>query len=251
MGAAPPNMAKAASVRQRPGCDQAQSTLAATIGPTPQRVSRSGRQARTRTVMARVCSAISTSRSWMRRPGRRLAVFAVSRCPGGRSALPAGRHHWRVVRPCSRPGRIGRSDDRRAVGCASVWPGRRGASGQPHRHAVRGTAARAGQAVTAKRLRAPWGVVGRIGAVARVAAWAVPGHHRRHGLRNRVSRPVPPCLRHARPQPAGGTPLEQLLVAAGVTGRRLARTAQVRRHQRGGVGVLVGSTPMPSLMPPC
>jgi hypothetical protein len=32
-GAAPPSMAKAASLGQRPGCDQAHSTMAATIGP--------------------------------------------------------------------------------------------------------------------------------------------------------------------------------------------------------------------------
>src|SRR5215207_6092522 len=35
IGAAPPNIAKAASERQRPACDQAHSTVAATIGPTP------------------------------------------------------------------------------------------------------------------------------------------------------------------------------------------------------------------------
>ena len=58
--------------------DQAHSTTAATIGPTPVRLSSSGRQARTRTVMARVCSAISAFRSWMRRArGRRLATVAV------------------------------------------------------------------------------------------------------------------------------------------------------------------------------
>ena len=38
MGAAPPSMAKAASLEKRPGWDQAHSTMAATIGPTPQRV---------------------------------------------------------------------------------------------------------------------------------------------------------------------------------------------------------------------
>jgi hypothetical protein len=52
MGAALPSMAKAASVRQRPAWDQAHNTVAATIGPTPGRVSRSGRQARTSTRMA-------------------------------------------------------------------------------------------------------------------------------------------------------------------------------------------------------
>jgi hypothetical protein len=35
MGAAPPSMAKAASLGQRPGWNQAHSTMAATIGPTP------------------------------------------------------------------------------------------------------------------------------------------------------------------------------------------------------------------------
>jgi hypothetical protein len=42
IGAAPPSMAKAASLPQRPGWDQAHNTMAATIGPTPQRLSRSG-----------------------------------------------------------------------------------------------------------------------------------------------------------------------------------------------------------------
>jgi hypothetical protein len=78
MGAVPPSMAKAASVGQRPGWDQAHKIMAATIGPTPQRVSRSGRQARTRVVMARVCSAVSASRSWTRRArARRLATVAA------------------------------------------------------------------------------------------------------------------------------------------------------------------------------
>src|SRR4029453_15373482 len=65
--------------------DQAQSTVAATIGPTPVRLSSSGRQARPRGVMARVCSAISVSRSWMRRArARRLAaVAAVSESQAG------------------------------------------------------------------------------------------------------------------------------------------------------------------------
>src|SRR5215218_794210 len=77
-GGSPPSMAKAASVRQRPGWDQAHRTMAATIGPTPRRLSRSGRQARTRAVMARVWSAISASRSWMRRArARRLATVAA------------------------------------------------------------------------------------------------------------------------------------------------------------------------------
>ena len=34
MGAVPPSMAKAASVGQRPGWDQAHKMMAATIGPT-------------------------------------------------------------------------------------------------------------------------------------------------------------------------------------------------------------------------
>jgi hypothetical protein len=78
IGAAPPSMAKAASLGQRPGWDQAHRTMAATIGPTPVRLSRSGRQARTRVVMARVCSPISMFRSWMRRAtARRLAATVV------------------------------------------------------------------------------------------------------------------------------------------------------------------------------
>jgi hypothetical protein len=105
IGAAPPSIAKAASVRQRPGCDQAQSTMAATIGPTPVRLSRSGRQARTRVVMARVCSAISVSRSWMRRASaRRVAatvVVSVSQLAGSRSR-PQAVTSWRVVKARSR-----------------------------------------------------------------------------------------------------------------------------------------------------
>jgi hypothetical protein len=90
MGAAPASMAKAASLAQRPGWDQAHSTMAATIGPTPQRPSRSGRQARTRVVMARVWSAISAFRSWMRRATvRKLAAVALvstSRWPAAGAA---------------------------------------------------------------------------------------------------------------------------------------------------------------------
>ena len=78
MGAAPPSMAKAASERQRPAWDQAHSTDAAMMGPIPGRVSRSGRQAWTRVVMARVCWAVSWSRRWMRRARAwRLAAVAV------------------------------------------------------------------------------------------------------------------------------------------------------------------------------
>src|SRR5215472_12159594 len=44
MGAAPASMAKAASEWIRPGWDQAHKTMAATMGPTPNWLSRSGRQ---------------------------------------------------------------------------------------------------------------------------------------------------------------------------------------------------------------
>ena len=64
---------------QRPGWDQAHSTVAATIGPIPGRVSSSGRQARTRAVLARGWSAISRSRSWMRQPRARRLATVVSR----------------------------------------------------------------------------------------------------------------------------------------------------------------------------
>jgi hypothetical protein len=76
MGAAPPSMANAASERQRPGWDQAHSTVAATIGPAPVRVSRSGRQARTSTRMAWRWSAASAVSSRIRRAKRR-SVAAV------------------------------------------------------------------------------------------------------------------------------------------------------------------------------
>ena len=82
IGAAPPSMAKAASLGQRPGGDQAHSTVAATIGPTPQGVSSSGRHARTRTVMARVGAATSASRAGGGGPGRAgWPRLGWSRCP--------------------------------------------------------------------------------------------------------------------------------------------------------------------------
>lgn len=47
MGATPARLAKAASLRHRPGWDQAHKTVAATMGPMPSWSSRSGRQDRT------------------------------------------------------------------------------------------------------------------------------------------------------------------------------------------------------------
>jgi hypothetical protein len=109
MGAAPPSMAKAASLGQRPGWDQAQSTTAATMGPTPVGVSSSGCQARTRAVMARVWSATSASRSWMRRAkARRLAAVAMvstSQAVWSRSR-PQVLTRRGVVRPRSRLRRV-------------------------------------------------------------------------------------------------------------------------------------------------
>src|SRR4051794_10638929 len=51
MGATPASIANAASEWIRPGWDQAHNTVAATIGPTPNSSSRSGRQLR---MMARI-----------------------------------------------------------------------------------------------------------------------------------------------------------------------------------------------------
>jgi hypothetical protein len=87
------------------GWDQAHKTMAATIGPTPVRLSRSGRQARTRVVMAGVWSAISVFRSWMRPArARRLAAtvaVSVSQAACGRSRALAVTS-WRVLKPRSR-----------------------------------------------------------------------------------------------------------------------------------------------------
>ena len=100
MGAAPPSMAKAASVRQRPGWDQAHSTVAATIGPTPVRVSRSGRQARTSARMAWRWSAASAGQ---------LPDAAGQGCAGSP-------RWWRSRRP-SRPGCAAGRRQRPAGGC--------------------------------------------------------------------------------------------------------------------------------------
>jgi hypothetical protein len=173
MGAAPPSMAKAASVRQRPGWDQAHQTMAATIGPTPVGVSRSGPQARTRVVMARVCSAISVFRRWMRRAkARRLA--AVAAVSGSRSA------RWRsrpqvatrrgVVRSRSRPERIRSGDDQGLQLALGVGGGldRRTPGGQPHRQRRPLTGGPwLGEAVAAQ------GLTGRPGGVQRVGRGAV------------------------------------------------------------------------------
>ena len=67
----------------------------------PQRLSRSDRQARTRVVMARVWSATSASRSWMRRArARRLAAVAmVSASQAARwRSRPQAVTSWRVVK---------------------------------------------------------------------------------------------------------------------------------------------------------
>jgi hypothetical protein len=70
-------MANAASLRQRPVCDQAVSTIAATIGPTPHSSSRSGRQDRTMVRIARSCSSASVCRARMRRARVRSVDSAV------------------------------------------------------------------------------------------------------------------------------------------------------------------------------
>src|SRR5512132_235204 len=76
---------------------------------TPQRLSSSGRQAWTRVVMARVWSAISRSRSWLRRArARRLAAVAMvseSKSAPSRSR-PQALTRRGVVRPPSRPRRV-------------------------------------------------------------------------------------------------------------------------------------------------
>jgi hypothetical protein len=97
---------EAASLGQRPACNQVHSTLAATIGPTPCWRSRSGRQARTSVVMAPVCSAISRSSSCARRAkaGRlaAVAVVSASQSPRWRSCPQVPVSCW-VVKPRRRP----------------------------------------------------------------------------------------------------------------------------------------------------
>src|SRR5215211_8831501 len=177
IGAAPPSMAKAASVRQRPAWDQALRTMAATIGPTPVRVSSSGRQARTS--MVRLGSA--------RRPRR-----STAGCGGpGRAGWP----RWRrsrgglkvgvgpLTQPCAGANQAGRgqatqpaaegvrgSDDQRMQLSLGVG-GRldRGAARrQPHRHR-RAMAGRSGLG----ELLAGQGLAGRPGGVQGVGPGAV------------------------------------------------------------------------------
>ena len=74
MGAAPASIANAASERQRPGCDQAHNTVAATIGPTPNRSSNSGCHSRTMVQISVSCDWASGSSVSERRAGVRSAV---------------------------------------------------------------------------------------------------------------------------------------------------------------------------------
>jgi hypothetical protein len=121
--AAPPRIAKVASLGQRPAYDQAHSMLAATIGPTRCWRSRSGRQARTSVVMAPVCSAIWRSsrlctagqgaQAGRGRDGLDVPVGPLAQPPtgagqllGGQAAQAAAKHfgrggHQRVQLPLS------------------------------------------------------------------------------------------------------------------------------------------------------
>ena len=80
MGAVPASIANAASECTRPGWDQAHRTVAATIGPTPNSSSRSGRQLRMMATIAFCSSRASFSIACARRAKVRSAttVLAVS-----------------------------------------------------------------------------------------------------------------------------------------------------------------------------
>src|SRR5205823_14782404 len=67
IGATPASLANAASLRHRPGCDHAHKTFAATIGPTPNWASRSGRHALMIAVIAVSCVLASVFKTWWRR----------------------------------------------------------------------------------------------------------------------------------------------------------------------------------------
>jgi hypothetical protein len=138
-------------------------------------------QARTRAVMARVCSSTSASKSWMRRPrARRLAaVAAVSGSPSTRSrSRPQVLTRQGVVRTRSRLRRgIGSGDHQRvqlALGVGGRLDGG-AASGQPDRE--RGPIAGGpwlGELVTAQRLAGRPDRIQGVGLGA-VAAGSPPG----------------------------------------------------------------------------
>ena len=67
IGATPPSIAKALSLRMRPGWDHTTRVVAATMGPTPTSSSRSGRQLLTSASMCSWCASASERRVEMRR----------------------------------------------------------------------------------------------------------------------------------------------------------------------------------------
>src|SRR5680860_490268 len=95
MGATPASIANAASEWIRPGWDQVQSTVAATIGPTPSCSSRSGRQERTIARIAFRRSAASLASARARRANERnaITVVVVSTSHEGWTRRPAADQH--------------------------------------------------------------------------------------------------------------------------------------------------------------
>jgi hypothetical protein len=206
-------------------------------------VSSSGRQARTRTVMARVCSATLVFRSWMRRAtARRLAAVAmvsVSQAVCSRS-LPQHLTRRGVVRSRSRL-RRGQEQQRpaRGVGVGHRWrPGPPSGGGQPHRQRrPLASGPWLGELVAAQRLAAalvasresdlaPWRRAVRLAGpalppVRRRRAGTGPARRRRHRC---PQSPTPAGLAAGSPAPA----------AAGSQLGRLARSpaGSPRRSQR-------------------
>ena len=77
MGATPASIANAASEWIRPGWDQAHNTVAATIGPTPNSSSRSGRQLRMMATIAFCSSRASFNIACARRAKVRSATTVL------------------------------------------------------------------------------------------------------------------------------------------------------------------------------
>ena len=115
VGATPASIANAASEWIRPWWDQAQSTVAATIGPTPNCSSRPGRQERTIATIALRCSAASWVSTRKRRAKDRNASTVVlvstsqddcTRRPAAVASIPAsladGTSHGWVRRAIAR-----------------------------------------------------------------------------------------------------------------------------------------------------
>ena len=127
IGATPARRAKAASLRSRPGCDQATSSQAAQIGPTLCRASSCGASACTRRVSSASSGSASPRSCWIRRASERRAWQCAAR---SQSLPPRRRAQAATSARCERPCR--RALARRASeeqGSQLVASGRAGADG--------------------------------------------------------------------------------------------------------------------------